>query len=513
MRHRLQLQSLIGICLLFSIISCKKNKIDPDKPTETASRAELTKDSIFLYAKEVYLWNTALPTYSVFNPRSFTQNRDEFANYEAELLKITRYTSNENWYSSRGILYDEPKYSYIEEAQDGGVIANIGGEKSYVELDGYGNDIGLGLAYISRTQYDNSYDIYVKYVSPGSPAALKNIKRGSIITKVNGISYGSNFDAEIDRFLDAIDGSSVTLTLYPPSSSVSKEITLGKTRYKSSPIFKDTVYVRNTDNIGYLAYARFSEKIDSEPALDAVFQRFASANVNKIIVDLRYNGGGYVSSAEKLINLIIPQIYNGKLLFTEKYNETMRTGKATILKNQFYTDERGVKQSYFGRYDNITSYANKSASNYLANVQKVVFIVSGSTASASELTINSLKPYMDIKLVGSKTYGKPVGFFPIRIDKYDVYYSMFESFNSNNEGGYYSGINVDYAIQDPFTKELGDPTETNIAVAITYLMNGVFPPAVQSKAAAERNILSSPRVFYNDGFKGMIERPERVLTK
>lgn len=514
MRYQRHLiKSLVYVCLILGTVSCKKDRIDPDIPTSTTNRAELTKDSLFLYAKEVYLWNTALPSYSVFNPRSFTKYSDEFANYEDILLKITRYTPNENWYSSTGALYDEPKYSYIEDAQEGGVLARIPGEQSYVELDGWGNDIGLGFAYIGS---DNDYYIYVKYISPGSPAAAKGIKRGSVITKVNGVSYGSNFNAEIDRFLNAIEGSSVTLTLYPPSSSVSQDIILGKTRYKSSPVFKDTVYTRGTDNIGYLAYARFSEKNDSEPALNDVFQRFASKGVNKLVVDLRYNGGGYVSSAEKLINLIIPSGFDKKTIFTEKYNETMRTGKATILKNQFYTDENGVKKSYFGSYSNITSYADKNGSNYLTNIQKVVFIVSGSTASASELTINSLKPYFDkanIKLVGSKTYGKPVGFFPIKIDKYDVYYSMFESFNANNEGGYYAGMDVDYQIDDyPYNKSLGDPNESNTAIAISYLTNGTFPPTAKVRSmSAEKTLLNNARSLGKDGFKGMIDRPERIF--
>ena len=509
MCNRLCLKSLICFFFLLSILSCKKDKVDPDKPKENANRTELTKDSIFLYAKEVYLWNTALPSYAVFNPRSFTKYGDEFENYQDELLKITRYTDNERWYSSGGVLYDDPKYSYIEEAQNNGVIARFDGEKSYVELDGWGDDIGLGLAYIGS---NNNYYIFVKYVNPGSPAAAQKIKRGSIITKVNGRSYGSNFDAEIDDFLDATDAASVTLTLYPPSSSVSQNVSLNKVRYKSSPIFKDTVYVRNADNIGYLAYARFSEKDDSEPALNGVFERFASKNVNKLIVDLRYNGGGYVSSAEKLINLIIPYEYNGQLLFTEKYNETMRTGKATILKNQFYT-VGGVKKSYYGSYTNIKANANKSASGYLTNIRKVVFIVSGGTASASELTINALKPYIDVKLVGEKTYGKPVGFFSIRIDKYDVYYSMFVSFNSRDEGGYYNGMSVDKAVSDyPYNKELGDPAESNTAAAIDYLMNGSFSASVQSRSGAgEATILSNPRSLNKDGFKGMIERPERIF--
>src|SRR5690606_34829145 len=136
MCNRLCLKSLICFFLLLSILSCKKDKVDPDKPKETANRVELTKDSIFLYAKEVYLWNTALPGYAEFNPRSFTKYRDEFENYQDELLKITRYTTNENWYSSGGALYEDPKYSYIEDAQDNGVIARFDGEKSYVELDG-----------------------------------------------------------------------------------------------------------------------------------------------------------------------------------------------------------------------------------------------------------------------------------------------------------------------------------------------------------------------------------------
>ncbi|MFD1631433.1 S41 family peptidase [Pseudopedobacter beijingensis] len=507
MSIRLGFTNLAIVLTFLSAVSCKKEKIDQDKPKPTTDRAELTKDSIFLYAKQVYYWNNYLPSYSVFNPRSFTRNSNQLDNFNDELLKITRYTNYENWYDSDGGLYDEPKYSYIDDSNDDGIIARKAGETMYVELDGYGNDVGLGFAYVGS---EYNYQIYVKYVSPGSSAYDKKIKRGSIVKKVNGRAYGSNFNAEIDLFLNAMDGATVNLNVLAPGETVPKDLVLSKMRYKSSPVLKDTVYVRGTQKIGYLAYARFSHPDDSGPALQAAFEKFQNQGVNNLIVDLRYNGGGYVATAEKLINYIVPSQHNGKLMFTEYYNETMRTGKADLLKNQFYEDG-GRNKSYFGSYDNMTSTINKGGTNYIPQLERVVFIVSESTASASELTINSLKPYTTVSLVGEKTYGKPVGFFPIRIDKYDIYYAMFESKNSLGEGGYFTGMNVDVNSDDyPYNKELGDPTEINTSVAIQQITEASSSLSSRSLILEKPNRLQTRRSLKKDGFKGMIETPDRI---
>jgi carboxyl-terminal processing protease len=156
----------------------------------------------------------------------------------------------------------------------------------------------------------------------------------------------------------------------------------------------------------------------------------------------------------------------------------------------------------------------------LGGVKNVVFIVSRATASASELVINSLKPVMTVTLVGKTTYGKPIGFFPIKLEnRYDVYLSLFETRNSKNEGGYYSGMvpSID-GDTDLGNYDFGNPLDGYLAKALT-----VIAPNVDITTVASANRLSNAsglktnqvgiNADFNDegkNFVGMIETRHTV---
>lgn len=517
--HQLRGFRILTVLLsLTAIVSCKKDKLsNPDTPPHTTNRTELTKDSIYLYAKQVYLWNSQLPTYASFKPRSYNTLTDILLGIASEAIN----PSNELPYEYWAYFDEEPKFSYVDDTDvSNGSIAIFPEKKAYIDLDGSANDIGLGLEYLEIEPFNGkSYAVYVKYVSPGSPAAELNIKRGTIINRINGRKYGgvgSDFGREIDDLINNIERNTVQLNVTDLNNNT-YDIVLNKKSYVSSPVYKDTVFTRGTNNIGYLAYARFSDEANSIAALNNVFSNFAAKNVNSLIIDLRYNGGGYVSTAEKLINLIVPAEYNGRLLFTETYNRTMQEGKADLLKNQFYTDANGRKISYAGAYTGnlVKSFVSKASSNYLNDIRKVVFIVGSSTASSSELVINSLRGLggIDVKLIGKQTFGKPIGFFPIRIDKYDVYYSMFETKNALGFGGYYEGFNVDKDVFDDYDNEFGDPAENNTAAAIAYILTGSFPSGIQSRSMEQPRVLHTDKTLLRDGFRGMIETPNRLFGR
>jgi C-terminal processing protease CtpA/Prc len=520
----------IAFIIIIGFASCKKDKAttDNNKPTPTTNRAELTKDSIFLYAKQVYLWNDAIPNYSVVKPRDFKSGSNELDNFNELLFKITQYKINpatgrayEFYDSNNDNISDEPKFSYIEDLVASGQIAIANPKKSSVNLNGEGNDTGLSFGYFGN---QNSYRIIVRYASPGSPAKLAGLNRGDTVLTLNGVRYGSNFDAEIDNISTALEGNSLTITGKKLRTGLSFNLTLNKTKYTSSPILKDTVYTETDGKkIGYFAYARFSNETNSIPALNAVFDKFNTAGVTDLIVDLRYNGGGFVATAEHLVNLIIPSQHNGKKMFSEFFNSTMREGKATILKNQPRRDQSGniTRGNYFDNTDysvagNTTNIDKRSG---LANVNKVVFITGPGTASSSELVINSLKPYLEanLKIVGQQSFGKPIGFFPIRIDKYDVYLSMFETQNSLGQGAYYDGFVPDIVVSDDVRKDFGDKAELNTAQAINFIKNGSFSSSniASTKGASvsstSTNNMKSldPKDLFSREFKGMIDYPGR----
>ena len=511
--------------------ACKKDKKDVTPvvtlPSPTATRDDLTKDSVFLYAKEVYLWNDALPTYEVFNPRGFKTNSANIDNLDAELFAITRYKINPATgkpYEYNNAYPTETKYSFIEDLVASGKITYAASLESSVGLDGQGN--GFGIGGLSAVGTNDSYKIYLKYASPGSPAALAGLGRGDYIDKVNGTSIGTNFSSEVDLINSAFNENTATsLSLEGQKKNGNRfSVTLSKTKYTSSPIYKDTILTVGTKKVGYLAYARFSDTNNSEAALTNVFSKFSAGGVTDLVIDLRYNGGGFVSTAEHLVDLIAPSSTNGKVMFAEAFNSTLQNGGATILRNQPLRDQSGKIQYSNGRIvtyadlsytiaDNTTNIEKKGA---LDNVGKVVFITTGGTASASELVINSLKPYVDVKTVGSTSYGKPVGFFPIRIDKYDVYLSMFSSTNSSGQGDYYAGFTPDAQKTDDVTRDFGNTSEICLSAALSYINTGVFTSSTSTQTMSVNGVsraassITVKDAYAAPSFQGMIYTPKKL---
>lgn len=527
--YRLKAQQIIFLSLLFLamiVVGCKKPEgetpdpdINSDVPT-TGTRTQLTKDSIYLYAKQVYFWNDVLPSYTVFKPRNYNSFDDEL--FAITQLKVNPDTQKPYEYpvpSDPG----SPKFSYITESDLNGSFANASPFiVSQVDLEGKGSDFGLALTAIGM---QSAYQIYVRYVNPGSSAASNRLNRGDLLEKIGDHVIGGGYNADNNAIGAAFDKPTITLSV-KKSDGRAVTVTLTKANYNSNPIFKDTVITSGTEKIGYMAFARFSNPDNAEGPLNNSFAKFAAESVTSLVIDLRYNGGGYVTTAEQLANLIAPSsISNGSTMFTEYFNATMRSGKATILKNQPLLNANGSQQYQNGKlvtyFDEDYSQAdntykfNKEGS--LRTVSKVVFLVSNSTASASELVISVLKPYLDVKLIGATTYGKPVGFFPIKIDKYDVYFAMFEAKNSKGEANYYAGFKPDLALADDVTHDFGDPKEAQFAAAIKYLTTKTLAAKAPVATIMGTKTTISPTQVRDLGitseFKGMITTPNRRSRK
>lgn len=492
---------LLALCSL-GLAACKKTKTITPDPEPPATRADLSRDSIYYYAKEIYLWSDALPTYAVFNPRKYTTKSTDLLNYENELLDLTYLKIN----PLTGKAYEyydsgkDSKYSYITDLADKNPVAYIHNQKSSVDLDGNGNDVGVKLgAYGTSGTGAQPFALFATAVYPGSPADKAGMTRSNRITKINGESIGANFTAEQDMINTAFTKNVVLLEYTKYVDGVAGgtfTATLIKNSYKSSPVFATKVFTAGSKKIGYLAYARFSKLSNSQPDFDAAFADFSSKGVTDLIIDLRYNGGGYINTAQYLMDMIAPSSATGSVMFSEHYNPLMQSGGATILQNQPLLDASGkivyqngkmltYKDVDYSISGNTEKFIKKGALN-TSSATNVVFIVSGGTASASELVINSLKPYMTVKLIGTKTYGKPVGFFPITIEnKYEVFYSLFSSKNSKGEGDYYDGIVPE--VVDNFDDPLfnfGEAKENYTAKAI----NLIAPGAIVTTANANRTM-------------------------
>jgi hypothetical protein len=169
--------------------------------------------------------------------------------------------------------------------------------------------------------------------------------------------------------------------------------------------------------------------------------------VNEVVVDLRYNGGGYVSVQDKLANYLVSNSANGGVMMKQVFNDL------------------------YSSWNESTNFTKLGT----LNLPRIFFIVSSSTASASELLINNLKPYMDVKVVGpTPTYGKPVGYFPIPVGDWYIFPVSFRSTNKNNEGNYFNGFPLDKEVADGLDKDWGDRQEASLAAVLKYIETGSF---------------------------------------
>ena len=233
-------------------------------------------------------------------------------------------------------------------------------------------------------------------------------------------------------------------------------------------------YLRNKS--AYLDLDQFAHLRVVGPKLDAAFLNFSAAGVDTLIVDLRDNNGGYVETAEYLANLVALPGMNGKVMYSQRFNSEMQLGKASILSNQLYLDENNNPVNLNGRHATYADVDFSVAGNTyvfekkgsLNNLKAICFLVNGGTASASELLINCLKPYFDITVIGSRTYGKPVGSFGIKIGVYSLHIANFQVKNAAGIGGYYNGMVPDIAASDP---EIGSAAD-QVIINTLNLVNG-----------------------------------------
>lgn len=538
----MKVKRFIILTLLIGVVfsSCKKKEVKPT-PEPSNSRANLTRDSIFLYAKQIYLWSDALPTQEAFNPRKYTSASTDLLNYEQELIALTQFKIN----PATGLPYEyysngtDSKYSYISDITTKNPTAYIPEKKASVDLEGNGNDFGLKLS--AYGQGGTTFALFVTAVYQNSPADKAGMIRSDRIYKINGRAIGDNSTTDLPIINSAFSGSApITIEGVHYTNGLSGAgftLTLNKAVYKSSPVFAKKVFTAGTKKIGYLAYARFSNLASNSKAdFDLAFSEFSTAGVTDLIIDLRYNGGGYVSTAQYLINQIAPASANGKVMFAEHYNGLMQANGATILTNQPLLDANKKVQYQNGRMityadvnysvsGNTEVFAKAGPLNNDNKISSVVFIVSGNTASASELVINCLKPYMTVKMVGTKTYGKPVGFFPITLEnKYEVYFSLFNTKNSLGQGDYFDGFTPDVPFTDAIRGDLddprnnfGDPQEYYTSVAINQIApssvvvtSAAKTMSIQGKNVSVQSLEPMKPIVDGNEFIGMIETRHKL---
>jgi len=405
-----RIRPIVGLLVtITAITACQNGSKTTTLPDElispkTGTKKELTLDSIYLYAKQLYRWQEALPSYTTFDPRTkYAQIEPEQTAYERELFALSQYAlhKKDRPYELSTIPH-KPKYSYLErrrtEKKSSGHRAN------------------------TTTPY--RYATHLSYWSAGNKQ----------------IAY-------------------VYIPSFPQLNTVQAE-------------------------------------------LDQLAAELAQKQVTHLILDLRHNGGGYVETAEYLANLISPAKLDKKVMFSEQFHPNVQHGKAKLLLNQPYLDANGNVVQYKGRPASLADvdYSEKANTHYFVkkgnfnSLQQLSCIVSDRTASASELLISSFKPYIPIRLIGQQTFGKPVGFFSIRVGAFDIYLASFLIRNADGWSDYFDGIPVDLPLAPvESSRHPGDPKEAWLAAALKDIVGNLRIKAISSASyfppPADENLL------------------------
>lgn len=317
------------------------------------------------------------------------------------------------------------------------VYSFITDQAAFASLLQDGQFTGIGV----RFDFDDNDDHFATYVIDDSPVDDAGLLRGDLIERVNGVVPTVNRTvnpprSNISSLLGANEAGVAVEIAFSRNGGATQTINVTK---RVVTIDSTQVITRRTttggSDVGYLLFTNFfSQKSRNE--LNDAFETFAAdGGVDELILDLRYNGGGSVTTSTVLGSLLAGTAQDDNI-FTTSTNDTLPSYSFT---------ERF-------RFNNSADGFARAAS--ALDIDRVFIISTASTCSASELIINGLEPYMDVVVIGGTTCGKPVGQFPMDFCDKTAALVNFQTENNNGQGAYFSGISPDCAVEDDWANPL-----------------------------------------------------------
>jgi hypothetical protein BACCOPRO_01005 len=348
--------AICGLCLLGFLTACDEEWIKPTPKPDPENKVTL-KVNEFIYEglRSEYLWENTIN----WNAIDFKKEKDSHAFFKRLIYKDDRWTS----------LTDNA------EAWNQG-FAGISTT--------YGFD--LRFSYIGQTE---ELVAIVRYVYPGTPADRAGIRRGDLLLKLNGGPI------TVKNYADFYDKPTIVVNkgILKDKTLTAEPVGVAMTAVEmyQDPILKDTVINKDGHRVGYLCYSDYTERSTAE--LIKVFTRFKTAGVTDVVLDLRYNGGGYVSTARALCSILAPEAAMKKKerflfkLWNENYMSYWKSKGRNDELYETFVDTLGINM----------------------NLNRLYILTGKGTASASELTLTGLTPYMDVVQIGDTTHGKFCG--------------------------------------------------------------------------------------------------------
>ena len=365
-----------------------------------------------------------------------------------------------------GTLWPSDRYSGFQSTE------------SFNRFFGDGQSLGYGVAVagieVTEPAPQPSQPLYVRYIEPLSPAAAAGVVRGDRVMSINGVAaatvIGNN---DFAALTPNAAGDRLNLVLRN-AAGAERSVALTAAVFALMPV--QSANILQTPNGRSIGYVSVKDMINQANApLANAFASFKANNVQELMLDLRYNGGGLVTVGSDVASYAAGSRASGQLF-------------ARLL----YNNKRSNKNLDY-------SFSNPAAWTGFA---KVYVLAGPRTCSASEQVINGLRGAgVNVVAIGDTTCGKPVGFLP-QGNACGTTYSVvnFESVNARNEGRYFDGFQATCLVAEDFSRAIGSTTDTLLVAAAHHADNGVCPAGTALREQPQSR-LAAPRARY-DGTDG-----------
>ena len=433
------------------LTSCSKDDNDPvAPPVEPPVEGEVPEQNLELEIKDfvwkgmnnIYVYKSQVPVLG----DNYFDDQDDLNDY------LRTWDSPEDLFYD-GLTLDKDRFSFITD--------------DYVALEnsfaGVSETTGVDFRLYRFSDSNNLFGV-VRYIIPGSNAENADIERGDLFTRLNGQ------DLTVSNYRDILRSSSLTFEIARLEDNTvvqtGESVTINTQTITENPILVSKTIDVNGAKVGYLLYNSFVADFDDE--LNAAFAEFKAEGITDLILDLRYNGGGRVSSATRLASMITGQ-FTGEIFAKQQWNDTYQ--------NYFLQNN---PDRLFNRFT--TTLEGGEAINSL-NLTRLYAIVSSSTASASELVVNGLEPYIDVITVGDMTVGKSQASVTLYDSedfgkeganpdhKYAIQPLVYESVNAEDNGVPFDGLTPDTEIVESIYNlgALGETSDPLLKAALDVI--------------------------------------------
>ncbi len=294
----------------------------------------------------------------------------------------------------------------------------------------------------------------VLYVQPGSPADLAGLTRGAVIAQVDHTSLAQTANDVQFAALYPSKSETHNFDIVDLGATNSRNVDMTANAVTSSPVLMTKVLTQNEKKFGYMV---FNDHISSaEQPLITAINSFSQAKVTDLVLDLRYNGGGYLYIANELSSMIAGAKAADKVFEQLQYNDK-------------HPDWSEGSTEFFSRVD------RQNRTLPWLGLSRVYVLTGSHTCSASESIINGLSPFVEVILIGDNTCGKPYGFLQTNNCTTAYFAIQFSGVNAVGNGGYVNGFAPRCKVSDDIDHVLGDPNEARLAAALNYAKTGACP--------------------------------------